>query len=195
MTRARRIRIRRRIFFGCEGESEQAYGALLQDLVSRHLHLHIDAVIPLHGGGDPLSILERAVKVIKLKRNRTGTYAVHGVLLDHDRIGSCPARDQQLYQLAERNGIHLIWQKPSHEGFLLHHVAGYESLRPSSPREAMESLRKIWPDYRKNMTALELRSKIKLEDVLRACVTEPDLKGFLERLGFFDICVELGNSN
>jgi len=52
---------RRRLFVGCEGESEQAYVALLARLSGEAgLAVHLDAVLLQPGGGDPLAIVERA---------------------------------------------------------------------------------------------------------------------------------------
>jgi hypothetical protein len=61
---ARRARIppRRRFFLGCEGESEQSYGALLQIVADESLQLRIHLDLQLLGGGDPLAIVEAAVE-------------------------------------------------------------------------------------------------------------------------------------
>jgi len=57
-TRMRRrhatIPLRRRIFLGCEGESEQGYGALLSRIAEEHgLHLAPQILLLRPGGGDP----------------------------------------------------------------------------------------------------------------------------------------------
>ena len=42
--------IRRRVFLGCQGESERSYATLLHKLVERTHGLHIDAVLLNRGG-------------------------------------------------------------------------------------------------------------------------------------------------
>jgi hypothetical protein len=67
MMRRRRSLIpqRRRIFLGCEGESERAYGALVGRLLEkRRRDRHLDVVLLRPGGGDPLALLELAIKRI-----------------------------------------------------------------------------------------------------------------------------------
>ena len=62
MNRRRIIERRARVFLGCEGESEQGYGAFLQRLADDNaLHVHILAV-NLQPAGDPLTLAEKAVR-------------------------------------------------------------------------------------------------------------------------------------
>jgi len=57
------IRRRSRIFLGCEGESEQSYGAFLQRLADeRGLMVHILSA-NLRPAGDPLALAEKASRV------------------------------------------------------------------------------------------------------------------------------------
>lgn len=63
--RARRAcrTVRRSIFIGCEGESERGYVAFLGRLAEQvGLAVHLDPVVLQPGGGDPLAIVELAVK-------------------------------------------------------------------------------------------------------------------------------------
>ena len=60
-----RVLVARRIltFLGCEGESEQAYGRILQEFADEaelHVHLVIRNLQPV---GDPLSLARRAVSL------------------------------------------------------------------------------------------------------------------------------------
>ncbi len=58
------IPVRTRIFLGCEGESEQGYGALLTRLAEgAGLHLAIHSVLLRPGGGDPLDLVTLAVEL------------------------------------------------------------------------------------------------------------------------------------
>ncbi len=113
------------------------------------------------------------------------TYAFKAVLLDRDKIGMCPERDERIDNLANQNEISLIWQRPTHEGFLLHHVVGCQSQLPYSPADATTKLIAQWPDYRKGIPATYLRKKIGSEELEQACSVEPDLNAFLERIRYF----------
>ena len=56
---ARRIRI----FLGCEGESEQGYGRILQEFADdAGLHVHL-VIKNLQPAGDPLSLAKKAVSL------------------------------------------------------------------------------------------------------------------------------------
>ena len=68
MPRGRGPRIQRRRFFvACEGESEGGYAALLQHLADESgLAIHLD--IRTCHGGDPLAIVEAAVRELNSRR-------------------------------------------------------------------------------------------------------------------------------
>ena len=88
---------RRRIFLGCEGESEQGYGALLSRLVEeRGLHLAIHSVLLRPGGGDPFDLVTLAVELNERDERRRGRYSVKAVLLDRDKLGVSPQRDRRM---------------------------------------------------------------------------------------------------
>ncbi|WP_208642211.1 hypothetical protein [Methylobacterium terrae] len=126
MTRSpRKIPQRRRIFLGCEGESERSYGVLLGRLVeARHRRVHIDAVILQPGGGDPLALVELAARQARRRADLGEDYAFKAVLLDGDTTGRNPDRDAKVAGTAERNGLMLIWQIPCHEALILRHLEG-----------------------------------------------------------------------
>lgn len=64
MRRRNYIAPRTPIFLGCEGESERGYGALLNrfihELPEIHIHIHTELLQP--GAGDPLALIQRAVR-------------------------------------------------------------------------------------------------------------------------------------
>jgi hypothetical protein len=68
MKRPRRpfIPQRRRVFFGCEGDSERGYGGLIGRLLEEQRRdIHLDVTLLKPGGGDPLALVERAIKYIR----------------------------------------------------------------------------------------------------------------------------------
>jgi hypothetical protein len=186
MRRPRRlVPQRRRVFLGCEGESEQSYGALLARLVeARHRQLFLDAVLLRPGGGDPLALVERAVREVQQRSDRRGGYVARAVLLDSDRRGAAPERDAQALALAARHALRLIWQEPCHEAFLLRHLEGHARARPPDARRALADLARHWPEYRKGLPAAGLASRVDEAGVLRAARVEAELAAFLAEIAF-----------
>ena len=86
---------RRRVFLGCEGESERGYGAQLGEL----LQLTGLAVHLRPGGGDPLALVELAVQRIRDLESKRGPYAIRAVLLDANGIGQM-LRDARMTSIA-----------------------------------------------------------------------------------------------
>ncbi len=104
-----RIPQRVRIYLGCEGQSEQSYGRRLSQIAdAAGLHIHLDTD-PLCGG-DPLAIVELAVRQIHQRKRLRGDFAVRAILLDRDTLGIKPERDTQIEPLAGQNRLQLIWQ-------------------------------------------------------------------------------------
>jgi hypothetical protein len=179
MTRTPQRPQRRRIFLGCEGESERSYGAFLHQIKAQSGLLHIEAVLLLPGGGDPLAIIERTYAAIKRNERRYGRYAVRAVLLDNDRYNPNDDRGRQVGSLLLEGNILPIWQSPCHEALLLRHLSGCDSLRPPTVAQAMTALRRHWPDYQKGASAAYLAARIGVEHVRQAAKVEPDLAAFL----------------
>jgi hypothetical protein len=177
---------RQRIFLGCEGPSEHAYGTLLGRLARERqdIHVHIEAVDLNPGAGDPLALVDRARQEI-IRRERGGVpYAVKALLLDNDKMGQAPERDVQVPLRAGQRDLVLIWQQPVHEGFLLRHLDSCEALRPSKDR-CLVALQRHWPAYKKPMTASGLAERITSVEIKRACTVEPDLQAFLRAIDWF----------
>lgn len=172
---------RRRIFVGCEGASEVGYVALIRLLAEEAGHfVHLD----IHDccGGDPLAIVETAVRVHDSRKARNGAYAARSIFLDADRRGNHPERSARAIQLARDNGFHAIWSKPVLEALLLRHFPRFERQQPATPDLALEALHGCWPEYRKGMAAKELREWLDCAAVARAADLEPELRKFLESI-------------
>lgn len=186
MTRRPIRPIRRRVFMGCQGDSERSYGALLHQLVANTGRLHIDAVLLQPGAGDPLDTVKRACAVsAKRERDYGAPYIFRAVLLDRDQYGLCPERDTEIQRLVTAGKLHLIWQNPCHEGFLLRHIAGYQRHQPPTAIDAMARLKARWPDYEKAMPYRYLATKISVDDLRRVCTIETELRTFLQAIRYF----------
>lgn len=174
-----------RIFVGCEGESEQGYVALLQRLAdAAGLALHLDTVVLQPGGGDPLAIVELAVRRMTQRERQSGApYAQRAILLDADKRGQQPQRDDRAAVIAAGEGIALIWQEPCHEALLLRHLPGCAQLRPPQTPLACQQLVQRWPDYRKPMPAARLAQRIDAASLAQIRAVEGALAGFLEAIG------------
>ncbi|MDR7038379.1 hypothetical protein J2X36_003143 [Methylobacterium sp. BE186] len=150
----------------------------------RHRRIFIDAVVLQPGGGDPLAIVERAIRVMLRRAQRNGMYAIRAIMLDTDKLGLAPERDARIDPLARRYDLHLIWQEPCHEGLLLRHFDGCADLRPSSTERALHELARRWPDYRKGIPAVRLAERFDEAAVLRAALGNEALTCFLAEIGF-----------
>lgn len=185
MIRKRRLVIerRKRFFLGCEGESERAYGSLIQRISDEeNLHVFLDMVILK--GGSPRSIVEQAVRYAGIRSSTHGPYFGKAVILDSDKLAESPNGTLgDLETLARSRKMLLVWQRPCHEAFLLRHLEGCESMDPADSREAMKMLRKRWHQYARPMQVSDLNERIGNRDLLRAARVEGSLKDFLEMLG------------
>jgi hypothetical protein len=184
MSRGVKIPQRRRIFLGCEGESERSYGTFLNmiALEVRDLHIAMDVDLLRPGGGDPLALIELAYQRIRRKEMSRGSFRQKAVLLDSDKLGLSPARDRLMYDLASRERISLIFQTPSHEALLLRHLDSCQQRRPQSSADALMALKREWSTYEKPMTAIRLAERLTYGHLVQVSQVEPELCAFLTAL-------------
>ncbi len=177
---------RKRLFVGCEGESERGYAALLQRFADvDDLLVHVDAVLLQPGGGDPCALVERARALLGQRERRHGDpYAERFVLLDSDKVGQAPQRDARARQIAEQTGFQLIWQEPCHEAMLLRHLENCTNLRPATTPLAIQQLSQRWPEYQKGMAAMRLADRIDLSGARRVAQGDAALAALLTAIGF-----------
>lgn len=181
MRRRRVIERRARVFLGCEGESEQGYGALLQRLVDASgAKIHV-VPVNLQPAGDPLELAKKAERKLAEEIRRGGPFAAQAVMLDTDRLPELPDGGLEARAILARSGMIAIWQRPDFEGLLLRHFAGHEHDDPPRGR-SLAALSALWVGYHKNMSAAELQRRIGLDHVSRAAGVEPDLAELLKRL-------------
>jgi hypothetical protein len=188
MRRPRRpfIPQRRRVFLGCEGDSERGYGGLISRLLEEQRRdVHLDVVLLKPGGGDPLALVERALKYIRENEHKRNAPYVHrALLLDGDTLGRNLDRDARIHPLAMAANLRLIWQEPCHEALLLRHFSGCDQLRPQTANQALTQLRQQWPEYAKGMPAVRLELKIGRAEVRRIIAVETRLAEFLAEIGY-----------
>lgn len=179
-----RIRQRTRIYLGCEGESERSYGKRLNEIAdAAGLSLFLDCDVLQPGGGDPLALVQLAVKHIGEKTSKRGAFAYRAVLLDKDKLGQTPDRDRQIPALVNRHRLCLIWQDPCHEAFLLRHLGYQTTTHPPGSELALQALKRHWPEYRKGMAAVELATRIDLSAIERVASVEAEFRSFLRQIG------------
>ncbi len=181
---SQRIPQRVRIYLGCEGPSEQSYGKRLGEIAdAAGLHLYFDNDVLQPGGGDPLALVQLAIRRIREREAKRTSFSHRAILLDRDKWGIKPERDAQIESLAKRNRLRLIWQEPCHEGFLLRHLEGQQTVRPKTSTLAAQALKSLWDEYHKPMPAMHLAGKIDLQAVLRVSSVESAFKEFLDQIG------------
>lgn len=184
MIRRRPIRVPKKpIFLGCEGDSEVAYGQVLNDLLRSSdvpVHLHVEALA--RGAGDPLARVRRALQRIAELENRRSRFRLAAILLDFDQAERDPARADRAKRLATQNNLALIWQHPCHEALLLRHMPDCSNHRPLDCRVAQQQLERVWPEYKKAMPRALLARRIDLDAVRQAAGVEPELRVFLEAI-------------
>lgn len=172
------------VFLGCEGESEQAYGQLLNQLLrdqGHHIHLEVVPLTP--GAGDPVARLLRAAQEIKRRAERRAAFRLKAVIMDSDQVLHDESRRRQAGDLARKLNIRIIWQEPCHEAMLLRHVPMFAQRRPQTSVDAASALLRAWPEYRKPMTRSQLSARITFDDIQRAALVEPGLAAFLQDIG------------
>ena len=169
---------RRRFLVACEGDSEVGYAALLQRLAGEsNIAVHLD-IRDCHGG-DPLTIVETAVRELSARKVRRGAYVGQAIFLDADRRDDDPDRTALADRLIVKYGFRGIWSEPAFEALLLKHLPGCERLRPATPAIAVQRLQERWQGYRKGMTASDLRARLDRAVVQRAASVLPELREFL----------------
>lgn len=184
-TRKAQIRVRTPVFLGCEGESEQAYGQFLYEIVrQRDLPIHIEVVNLNPGAGDPLSRVKRAVKEIARRSQRRAEFAYRAILMDDDQIVGDVRLQRQVERLATQNRISIIWQSPCHEAFLLRHFDGRLNAKPPDTVGSASSLRQVWPDYVKPASRREISQRLDFPSVERVAGQNRELA---ELLRFLDL--------
>lgn len=157
---------KQRIFVGCEGQSEQSYVRLLSEYATADVYL--DAVVLQPGGGDARALLEKAGSKCRERQKLYGQYGAGFLLLDTDKLGNNSVPD--LERKALKIGMTLIWQKPSHEAFLLRHFPGCQHRQPADSASALQALRRQFATYDKGIPARQLQSRISLDMVRQAAV-------------------------
>ena len=173
---------RRRFFVACEGDSEVGYAAFVQRLADESdLAVHLD--IRKCRGGDPLAIVETAVRELQARKSRRGPYVGQTIFLDADRRDDRPDRTVQADRLLREHGLHTIWSRLVFEAFLLIHFDGCEQLRPATSVLAMQQLRRCWPAYIKGMVASDVRAVLDLPRVVQAAQVVPEFRTFLVAIG------------
>ena len=182
MNTRRIIERRSRIFLGCEGESEQAYGTFLQKIADENgLSVHV-LPVNLQPAGDPLALAQKAVRIYT-QEVKKGGFAGKAILLDADRLNEPPNRGKLALKLLADEGFTTIWQKPDHEGLLLRHFDGH--MMDDPPRgSSMAALQMVWAGYHKNFAASDIKQTLSLPHVQRAASVIPALRTLLNMIGF-----------
>ena len=176
----RQIKNRRRIFVGVEGKSEKSFVAWIQNLCDEaELRVHLD--IWVAGGGDTKNILNLSIKRMNRLKEDKGNFDAALILIDHDRLENDLATDQDLAALIKSKDIEIIWQKPNLEGVLFRLHEGNEN-RIVTATDAKGKLIKLWPDYSKKVTVVDIEKRFSVHDLKRAPKFDKQLQNIVSIL-------------
>lgn len=175
---------RKTVFLATEGKSETGYGRWLGNLAREH---GIAATIQIEEmkGGDAIGVVNKALKKLAHIERSRGAYDIRAALLDRDPREERASFVARAEALARREGIHLIWQVPSHEAFLLRHFPGQQRQLQHDAKEAKSRLGAVWPRrYEKGMSGREYGQVLTTDHLTRARKAEPQLDAFLRKIGW-----------
>jgi len=174
----------KRVFLGCEGDSERSYGAWLQAVAEdNNIRITIDTYPDTGGGNQPYDIIERCISEMLLRERRYGPYFARAILLDSDNINNDLEQNNSAIERARAHNVRVVLQDFEHEAFLLRHIAGHEHTRPNKG-EGRAALQNAWPEYRRKFGKVQLYDKFGLEDLRRVCIVEAELREFLRSISF-----------
>lgn len=175
---------RDRIFVAFEGKSENAFGAWLQELCDEHhVNVHLDRPRRM-SGGDPLALVECALKA--RQRSKQGAGLGHRqscLLIDTDRLDDGSPRSREAIDLAGRKNLVLIRQRPCFEAVLLRLHEGCEKKIPANTNKASHELQRVWPEYHKPPTRQQLAGRFTFAHLRRLAAVEPEIARLLSILG------------
>ena len=175
-----KLKKKKSIFVACEGESEQAYVALLNELAQEK-----DPPLPVFlrsynvKGGGPCKMVAEAIKKVS-KGDYTWKEKV--ILMDKDVCKNNPDECQKAKEKAKENGFLILWQEPNHEGFLLQHLCDEKGNLSLTAENAQDMLKRKLDlrEYKKPLTRYELRSRIGAKEIERAAKKIKNLGELLE---------------
>ena len=174
--------LRRRVFVGAEGNSEQSLAKWLQMLCEREdLHVYLD--IRVCKGGDTFSVTNRAVKEFCRRKSRYGEFDAGFVLLDSDRLKQDISAGRDPRSLLRCLPLRLVWQKPKIEGLFLRLHPGQERKHHEAPAHDVDRLlQSKWKDYAKPASANALDRHFTIHDLQRAARYDTGLREVIEIL-------------
>ncbi len=173
-----------RIFVAFEGKSEIAFCAWLQDLCDKHeLNVHLDKPRQMKGG-DPLALVQCALKARERSEKSAGLGHRHSCLLiDTDRLEDGSPRSSDAIVLARRENMVLIRQRPCFEATLLRLHEGCEKKIPANTNKASHELQRVWPEYHKPPTRQQLAGRFTFAHLRRLAAVEAEIARLLAILG------------
>lgn len=132
---------RKRIYIGCEGRTEVEYAGFLQDRVEITHRRYYLVRKDLGGSGNPMAMLRVALKD-RVRQAAIGVFSGSAVFLDADTADDRAVREAN--ELAHRENIILIWQRPCGEAFLLEHLGQLNQAARNSSRQARDHFRTVF---------------------------------------------------
>lgn len=176
-------KIRKRIYFAVEGESEQSFIKFLQQISDQNnIHVHLDCEVL--GGGGYKTMMERAITYRSRSEKKKGKTKIPILIVDTDRAEK--HEDgwtlKKLTSEANKHHFDICFQKPNLEGLLLRMFPGNEDVYVSAS-SANRQLLKAWRNYEKPADSRTLMNKFSHDDLIRTAKSDSDLRGLLIMIG------------
>ena len=111
-----------------------------------------------------MSVVGRSIVERRKRIQNDGKYSRSIVLLDADRHDADQRKGRVPRDLPQ--DLNLVWLRPNLEGLLLRLHSGYET-REIQGAKAIAELRRVWPNYTKGVSAVELNDRFGIDDLRR----------------------------
>ena len=172
------IKVRKRLFVGCEGDSEVALMATLQELANDHgWNIHLDK----HNcrGGNALSVVTTAIKKrLRQLLQRDPFDGGSFVIMDKDRYDA-DGDAQQINALVKAEKIVLILQDDNFEAHLGRILSGQPAL---GAHQASKHLKGVWSDYDKPPSSAALKTRLNAPLLRQSTSISPEWQKFMNAL-------------
>ncbi|MCY4316261.1 MAG: hypothetical protein OXC66_09110 [Roseovarius sp.] len=135
---------------------------------------------------EPIKNAKNTEAILQHKSVKLSSIGKKFLIFDTDLCKNTQALEKAKTRASDL-GIKLFKQKICFESFLLRHFEGCENVNPSTSDDAERKLKRIWPECKKNTSAMDLGKRLQFEHVLRASKSRQnkDIAELLKEIGLY----------